>query len=94
MRGLKMQWPADKVAKWPIDKLLPYARNPRTHSEAQVAQLAASIKEWGWTNPVLVDEDGSIIAGHGRVLAARQLAIDAVPVMSRRRPPIFRMSCS
>jgi ParB-like chromosome segregation protein Spo0J len=53
-----------------IDKLIPYARNSRTHSDAQVAQIAASIKEFGFTNPVLIDETGSIIAGHGRVMAA------------------------
>ena len=74
-------WPADKVERWPIDRLIPYARNARTHSEAQVDQIAASIREWGWTNPVLVAEDGTIIAGHGRVLGARRLRIDEVPVM-------------
>jgi ParB-like chromosome segregation protein Spo0J len=52
-------WPADHVERWPIAKLIPYARNARTHSNEQVAQIAASIMEWGWTNPVLVDEDGS-----------------------------------
>jgi ParB-like chromosome segregation protein Spo0J len=62
-----------------IDKLIPYARNSRTHSDAQVAQIAASIKEFGFTNPVLIDETGSIIAGHGRVMAARKLAIADVP---------------
>lgn len=74
-------WPADKVERWSIDKLLPYARNSRTHSPAQVAQIAASIKEFGWTIPVLVDEGGMIIAGHGRVLAARKLGLTEVPVM-------------
>ena len=62
-----------------LDALIPYARNSRTHSEAQVAQIAASIKEFGFTNPVLIDETGSIIAGHGRVMAARKLAITDVP---------------
>ena len=62
-----------------IDALLPYARNARTHSDAQVAQLAASIVEFGWTNPVLVDGGGTIIAGHGRVLAARKLGLTEVP---------------
>lgn len=76
-----MEWPADKVERRSVAELVPYARNARTHSEAQVAQIAASIREWGWTNPVLVDEEGGIIAGHGRVLAARKLGIDAVPVM-------------
>lgn len=73
--------PADKVEHWPIDRLIPYARNSRTHSDAQVAQIAASIKEWGWTTPVLVDSDGQIIAGHGRVLAARKLKIKEIPVV-------------
>src|SRR3954467_1799015 len=68
-------WPADKVERWPVEKLIPYARNARTHSLAQVDQIAASIKEWGWTNPVLVAEDDTLIAGHGRVLAARKLRI-------------------
>lgn len=76
--------PADKVEKWSIDKLIPYARNSRTHSDEQVSQIAASIKEWGWTTPVLVDEDGSIIAGHGRIQAARRLQITQVPVMVAR----------
>src|SRR5438477_10960940 len=74
-------WPADKVERWPVEKLIPYARNARTHSPAQVDQIAASIKEWGWTNPVLVGEDNTLIAGHGRVLAARKLRISEVPVM-------------
>src|SRR3954452_358050 len=74
-------WPADKVERWPGERLIPYARNARTHSPAQVDQIAASIKEWGWTNPVLVSEDNTLIAGHGRVLAARKLRIAEVPVM-------------
>jgi DNA modification methylase len=61
--------------------LIPYARNARTHSAVQVSQIAASIREWGWTNPVLLDEDGTIIAGHGRVLAAHQLKIKQIPTM-------------
>jgi DNA modification methylase len=73
--------PADKVERWPIDKLVPYARNARTHSDEQVGQIAASIKEWGWTTPILVDETGSIIAGHGRTLAAQRLQMTEVPVM-------------
>ena len=73
--------PADKVEKWAINKLIPYARNARTHSDEQISQLAASIKEWGWTTPVLVDEQGGIIAGHGRTLAAQRLKMTEVPVM-------------
>jgi len=78
---MTVKWPADKVERRSIDALIPYARNARTHSEEQVAQIAASIREWGWTVPVLVDETGGIIAGHGRVLAARKLGLAEVPVM-------------
>ena len=74
-------WPADKVERRPIDDLIPYARNSRTHSDEQVAQIAASMREWGWTNPVLVDEEGGIIAGHGRIMAARKLGMTEAPVM-------------
>lgn len=74
-------WPADKVERWPVAKLIPHARNARTHTEAQVDQIAASIHEWGWTTPVLVTEQGTIIAGHGRVRAARKLGLTEVPVM-------------
>ena len=77
-----MTWPADTIERKKVKDLTPYARNARTHSDAQVAQIAASIREWGWTNPILVDETGNIIAGHGRVLAARQLNITDVPVMT------------
>lgn len=62
-----------------IENLLPYARNSRTHSDEQTAQIAASIKEFGFTNPVLIDNDNQIIAGHGRVLAARKLKMKDVP---------------
>ena len=64
-----------------VDSLIPYARNARTHSEAQIDQIAASIREFGWTNPILVDGESGIIAGHGRVLAARKLGQDEVPVI-------------
>jgi DNA methylase/ParB/Sulfiredoxin domain len=79
-----MDWPADAVERRPVASLVPYARNARTHSDEQVAQLMASIREWGWTMPVLVDEAGGIIAGHGRVLAAARLGIAEVPVMIAR----------
>ena len=62
-----------------IDRLIPYARNSRTHSDEQVAQVAASIREFGFTNPVLIDGEGGIIAGHGRVMAARKLGMADVP---------------
>jgi DNA modification methylase len=72
----------DLVIAWrPLGELIPYARNPRTHSDAQVAQIAASIREFGWTNPILVDGASGIIAGHGRVLAARKLGLEQVPVI-------------
>jgi DNA modification methylase len=78
---MSQSWPADRVERRSIDGLLPYARNPRTHSPAQVDQMAASMREWGWTNPVLVDEAGMIIAGHGRIEAARKLGLSEAPVM-------------
>jgi DNA modification methylase len=74
-------WPADKVERRNVASLVPYARNARTHSEAQISAIAASIREWGWTVPVLVDEADGIIAGHGRILAAQKLGISEVPVM-------------
>lgn len=74
-------WPADKVERRKVADLTPYARNSRTHSDEQVAQIAASIKEWGWTVPVLIEPDGGIIAGHGRVMAAQRLGIPEVPCM-------------
>lgn len=67
--------------KLPSEKLIPYARNSRTHSPEQVAQIAASIKEFGFTNPILIDEENGIIAGHGRLLAAQKLGIEEVPVI-------------
>lgn len=76
------EWPADKVTRRKVASLIPYARNSRTHSDEQVGQIAASIKEWGFTNPILVDIDGEIIAGHGRLLAAQKLNIDEVPTMT------------
>jgi ParB-like chromosome segregation protein Spo0J len=75
-------WPADKIERRKVADLIPYARNARTHSDEQVAQIAASINEWGWTTPVLIDDKGGIIAGHGRVMAARKLSIDEVPTMT------------
>jgi DNA modification methylase len=74
-------WPADHVERWALERLVPFARNARTHSPAQIDQIAASMREWGWTNPVLVDEAGTIIAGHGRVEAARKLGLAEAPVM-------------
>ena len=74
-------WLADKIEQWPTAKLVPYARNARTHSEAQVAQIAASIAEFGFTNPILAGSDGVIVAGHGRLAAAQKLGLEMVPVV-------------
>lgn len=71
-----------EVAYRPLDSLVPYARNARTHSEAQVAEIAGSIREFGFVNPVLIAEDGTLIAGHGRVLAARLLGMETVPAIT------------
>lgn len=70
-----------KIQEIEIEKLIPYARNSRTHSDDQVAQIAASIKEFGWTNPILVDGEAGIIAGHGRLAAARKLGLKKIPVI-------------
>ena len=72
---------AERIELWPVERLRPYERNPRTHSEDQVAQLAASMVEFGFTNPILVDESNGILAGHGRLMAARQLGLAEVPVV-------------
>ena len=76
-----MNWLANKIEQWPTAKLLPYARNARTHSEEQVAQIAASIAEFGFTNPILAGSDGIIVAGHGRLAAAQKLGMETVPVV-------------
>ena len=70
-----------QVVRWPVEKLIPYARNARTHSDEQIAQIAASIAEFGWTNPILAGADGIVIAGHARLLAARKLGRTEVPVI-------------
>ena len=74
-------WLANKIEQWPTAKLLPYARNARTHSDEQVAQIAASIVEFGFTNPILAGSDGIIVAGHGRLTAAQKLGLEVVPVV-------------
>ena len=70
-----------RIEPRPIDGLIPFANNARTHSENQIEQIAASIKEFGFNNPVLIDKAGGIIAGHGRVLAARLLGMETVPTV-------------
>lgn len=77
-RGLNIS-PPEKVEQLKIGVLKPYPNNARTHSDEQVAQIARSIEEFGWTNPVLIDGDNGIIAGHGRVLAAKHMGLDTVP---------------
>lgn len=77
-------WPATEVQLVSTDDLVPYARNSRVHGEEQVAQIAASIQEWGFTVPILVDEENTLIAGHGRLLAAQKLKLKQVPVMVAR----------
>lgn len=74
-------WFAERIERWPTERLVPYARNARTHPEAQVAQIAASIVEFGFTNPILVGRDGVIVAGHGRLAAALKLGLAELPVV-------------
>ena len=81
-----------RIEHRPVDALIPYARNARTHSEAQVALIAGSIREFGFTNPVLVDGENGIIAGHGRLLAARKLGLAQVPVIELAAPHARRRS--
>ena len=72
---------ARRIELWPVGSLVPYAKNARTHSDEQIAQIAASIVEFGFNNPVLIDTNAGIIAGHGRLLAARKLGLDQIPVV-------------
>ena len=83
---LETAWPADRVQRRAVAGLLPDARNARTHADAQIDRIAASIREWGWTVPVLVDESGRLIAGHGRVRAAQKLGLPEIPVMVASGP--------
>jgi len=72
---------ADKIELWPIKRLTPYERNSRTHSDRQIKQIEKSIEEFGFLNPILVDENSTIIAGHGRLEAAKNLGMETVPVV-------------
>ena len=74
-------WAAYKVERRAVSALEPYANNPRTHTDEQIAQIEASIREFGWTMPILIDEGGGIIAGHGRLMAAKRLGASEVPVI-------------
>ncbi|MBC8724559.1 hypothetical protein F6X37_24115 [Paraburkholderia sp. 31.1] len=77
-------WPADSVERWPLERLQLATRNARSHPPEQVESLAGSLREFGWTIPVLVDDAGEVIAGHGRLLAARQIGLDDAPVIVAR----------
>ena len=70
-----------QIQLWPIGRLKPYEGNARTHGNAQINQIAASMEEFGWTNPILVDAEDGVIAGHARLLAARKLGMTHVPVI-------------
>ena len=78
------QWPADRVERWPIERLIPYANNPRLHSEADLDKIGASIIEFGWTMPLLVDEEGNLIAGQLRLGAGIKLGLPEIPVIVAR----------
>jgi ParB-like chromosome segregation protein Spo0J len=77
-------WPADGVEHWSIQRLVSYANDPRKHEDSDVDRVGASITEFGWTNPVLVDENGNIIAGEARVSAALRLGLSSIPVVVAR----------
>jgi DNA modification methylase len=81
VQEMNAHWLADRIELWPIDKLLPYVRNARQHSDEQIAQIAASIAEFGFVNPILTGADGVLVAGHGRLAAARKLGLPTVPVV-------------
>lgn len=81
---MSQEWPASKTESWKIGQLTPRMNNPRTHSPDQVEQIANSMREWGFTNPILAEPDGTVIAGHGRLLAAKTLGFEEVPVMVAR----------
>ena len=77
-------WPAERIEFWAISRLIPYANNARLHSEADLDKIAAAIRKWGWTNPVLVDEEGVLICGHGRTAAAPRAGVTSIPVIVAR----------
>src|SRR6267142_1090078 len=82
--GAPRPWPADRIERWPIERLIPYVDNARRHSEADLDKIAASIGRWGWTNPALVDEQGVLIAGHARVAAAPRAGLTSITVIVAR----------
>src|SRR6187397_412597 len=73
-----------RLEHWPLERLVPSPRNARTHSDVQIAEIAGSIRAFGFSNPILVSEEGDVIAGHGRLAAARQLGLTEVPVIPLR----------
>ena len=75
------KWAANEVEYKSVEELIPYDRNSKMHPESQIHQIANSIREWGWTMPILIDEEGQVIAGHGRLFAAESLGIEEVPCM-------------
>jgi DNA modification methylase len=77
-------WPADRLERWPIERLIPYANNSRLHSEVDLDKIGAGILNWGWTMPVLADEEGVLLAGHARVGAAAKLGLKSIPVIVAR----------
>lgn len=74
-----MRWAAENIVKKATSGLVPYERNPKEHPEDQISQIAASITEWGWTVPIIIDQGDNVLAGHGRLYAAQKLGIDEVP---------------
>lgn len=78
---MTLSFAPDAIEQWPLDRLKPYAKNAKRHGADQVAKIAASMAEFGWTVPCLVGDDGELIAGHGRVLAAEQLGLKEAPVI-------------
>jgi DNA modification methylase len=82
--GARRPWPADHIEFWPIERLIPYAGNARVHTEADLEKIAAAIRRWGWTMPALVDKEGMLIVGHGRVAAAPRAEVRSIPVIVAR----------
>jgi ParB-like chromosome segregation protein Spo0J len=82
--GPTRPWLAGRVERWPIERLIPYANNPRLHSEADLDKIVAAILKWGWTLPILVDEQGNVLAGALRLRAAIRLGLKDIPVIVAR----------
>ncbi len=78
---MTLSFAPERIETWPLERLKPYARNAKTHGADQVAKIAGSMAQFGWTVPVLVSGDGEVIAGHGRILAAAQLGLTEAPVI-------------